>query len=55
MFDKVTGQPRLRIHISRHPLYVAGRRKAGRKYGFRPERQRLIDASGRAHQLLRWG
>ena len=44
MFDKVTGKPRLRIHISRHPLYVAGRRKAGRKYGFRPERQRLLDA-----------
>ncbi|MGK3194550.1 plasmid replication initiator RepA [Enterobacter soli] len=44
MFDKVTGRPRLRICISRHPLYVAGRRKAGRKYGFRPERQRLLDA-----------
>ncbi len=43
MFDKATGKPRLRIHISRHPLYVAGRRKAGRKYGFRPERQRLND------------
>lgn len=41
MFDKATGQPRLRTHISRHPLYVAGRRKAGRKYGFRTERQRL--------------
>ncbi|MFZ5210248.1 plasmid replication initiator RepA [Enterobacter kobei] len=44
MFDKVTGLPRLRIHISRHPLFVTGRRKAGRKYGFRPERQRLNDA-----------
>ncbi|HDR2893382.1 TPA: replication initiation protein [Enterobacter asburiae] len=44
MFDKATGQPGLRTHISRHPLYVAGRRKAGRKYGFRPERQRLNDA-----------
>ncbi|SAG90862.1 replication initiation protein [Enterobacter hormaechei] len=32
------------MHVSRHPLYVAGRRKAGRKYGFRPERQRLLDA-----------
>ena len=42
--DKVTGQVSLRMHVSRHPLYVAGRRKAGRKYGFRPERQRLLDA-----------
>lgn len=44
MFDRTTGQSRLRSHVSRHPLYVTGRRKAGRKYGFRPERQRLIDA-----------
>ncbi|HDR2795174.1 TPA: replication initiation protein, partial [Enterobacter asburiae] len=44
MFDRATGQARLRICISRHPLYVTGRRKAGRKYGFRPERQRLLDA-----------
>jgi len=44
MFDRKTGQSRLRSHVSRHPLYVTGRRKAGRKYGFRPERQRLIDA-----------
>ena len=42
--DKETGQVSLRMHVSRHPLYVAGRRKAGRKYGFRPERQRLLDA-----------
>lgn len=42
--DKETGQASLRMHISRHPLYVTGRRKAGRKYGFRPERQRLLDA-----------
>lgn len=42
--DNSTGQVSLRMHVSRHPLYVAGRRKAGRKYGFRPERQRLIDA-----------
>lgn len=42
--DKETGQISLRMHVSRHPLYVAGRRKAGRKYGFRPERQRLLDA-----------
>jgi len=44
MFDRTTGQSRLRSHVSRHPLYVTGRRNAGRKYGFRPERQRLIDA-----------
>lgn len=44
MFDRSTGQTRLRVHVSRHPLFVTGRRKAGRKYGFRPERQRLIDA-----------
>jgi len=44
MFDRTTGQSKLRSHVSRHPLYVTGRRKAGRKYGFRPERQRLIDA-----------
>lgn len=44
MFDSATGQPRLRIHVSRHPLFVTARRKAGRKYDFRPERQRLIDA-----------
>lgn len=42
--DRETGQISLRMHISRHPLFVAGRRKAGRKYGFRPERQRLLDA-----------
>jgi len=42
--DSETGQVSLRMHISRHPLYVAGRRKAGRKYAFRPERQRLLDA-----------
>lgn len=42
--DRETGQVSLRMHISRHPLFVAGRRKAGRKYGFRPERQRLLDA-----------
>lgn len=44
MFDRATGKTRLRVHVSRHPLFVTGRRKAGRKYGFRPERQRLIDA-----------
>ena len=44
MFDRTTRKTRLRVHVSRHPLFVTGRRKAGRKYGFRPERQRLIDA-----------
>ncbi len=44
MFDRTTGKTRLRVHVSRHPLFVTGRRRAGRKYGFRPERQRLIDA-----------
>lgn len=44
MSDRTTGKTRLRVHVSRHPLFVTGRRKAGRKYGFRPERQRLIDA-----------
>lgn len=44
MFDRTIGKNRLRVHVSRHPLFVTGRRKAGRKYGFRPERQRLIDA-----------
>lgn len=44
MFDKRTGRPRLRVHVSRHPLFVTGRRKAGRKYGFRPERRCLIDS-----------
>jgi len=44
MFDRTTGKTRLRVHVSRHPLFVTGRLKAGRKYGFRPERQRLIDA-----------
>lgn len=32
------------MHVSRHPLYVVSRRKAGRKYGFRPEYQHLLDA-----------
>ncbi|MCS3490819.1 hypothetical protein M2422_004568 [Enterobacter sp. SLBN-59] len=42
--NKTTGEVTLRAHVSRHPLFVAGRRKAGRKYAFRPERQRLMDA-----------
>ena len=44
MFDRTTGKTRLRVHVSRHPIFVIGRLRAGRKYGFRPERQRLIDA-----------
>lgn len=42
--NKTTGEVTLRAHVSRHPVFVAGRRKAGRKYAFRPERQRLMDA-----------
>ncbi|MGX5079538.1 plasmid replication initiator RepA [Enterobacter mori] len=42
--NKTTGEVTLRAHVSRHPLFVAGRHKAGRKYRFRPERQRLLDA-----------
>lgn len=42
--DSVTGEVRLRMHISLHPLYVKERRRAGRRYGFRPEKQRLLDA-----------
>lgn len=42
--DHATGEVRLRMHISLHPLYVKERRRAGRRYGFRPEKQRLLDA-----------
>lgn len=42
--DQATGEVRLRMHISLHPLYVKERRRAGRRYGFRPEKQRLLDA-----------
>lgn len=42
--DKKTGQVSLRMRISLHPLYVKERQRAGRKYKFRPERQRLLDA-----------
>lgn len=44
MKDPQTGQPRLRMHMSRHPLYVRERERAGRKYAFRPEKQCLLDA-----------
>lgn len=42
--DRSTGEVRLRMHVSLHPLYVRERRRAGRRYGFRPEKQRLLDA-----------
>ncbi|EKS4680070.1 replication initiation protein [Salmonella enterica] len=42
--DPETGEYSLRIHISLHPFYVQKRRLAGRKYAFRPEKQRLLDA-----------
>ena len=42
--DHATGEVRLRMHISLHPLYVKERLRAGRRYGFRPEKQRLLDA-----------
>ncbi len=42
--DPETGQCSLRMHMSLHPLYVRERQRAGRKYAFRPEKQRLLDA-----------
>ena len=42
--DPVTGQFSLRMHMSLHPFYVRERQRAGRKYAFRPEKQRLLDA-----------
>lgn len=42
--DAHTGEVSLRTHISRHPLFVAERQKAGRRYAFRPERRSLLDA-----------
>ncbi|MBJ9324946.1 replication initiation protein [Citrobacter freundii] len=42
--DPVTGKYSLRMHISLHPFYVQERQRAGRKYAFRPEKQRLLDA-----------
>lgn len=32
------------MHMSLHPFYVRERQRAGRKYAFRPEKQRLLDA-----------
>ena len=42
--DRETGEYNLRMHMSLHPFYVQKRRQAGRKYAFRPEKQRLLDA-----------
>ncbi|MEQ0076535.1 plasmid replication initiator RepA [Klebsiella sp. CN_Kp118] len=42
--DPATGQCRLRMHMSLHPFYVQERQRAGRRYAFRPEKQRLLDA-----------
>ncbi|WP_249428577.1 plasmid replication initiator RepA [Enterobacter bugandensis] len=39
-----TGEYSLRMHMSLHPFYVQKRRQAGRRYAFRPEKQRLLDA-----------
>jgi hypothetical protein len=42
--DPKTGEQTLRMRVSLHPLYIKYRRQAGRKYKFRPERQKLLDA-----------
>ena len=42
--DPLTGQHSLRMRMSRHPFYVQKRTFVGRKYAFRPEKQRLLDA-----------
>lgn len=42
--DPETGMPALRIHISRHPHYIQGRVRAGRKNRFKPEKARLVDS-----------
>ncbi|EEL7283746.1 TPA: replication initiation protein [Salmonella enterica] len=42
--DPVTGQYSLRMRMSLHPFYVQKREFSGRKYAFRPERRRLLDA-----------
>lgn len=42
--DPVTGRYSLRMHMSLHPFYVRERQRAARKYAFRPEKQRLLDA-----------
>lgn len=42
--DPTTGHSVLRMRMSLHPFYVRERQRAGRKYAFRPEKQRLLDA-----------
>lgn len=42
--DPDTGKTQLRKHMSRHPLYVKERQRAGRKNAFKPEKQRMIDS-----------
>lgn len=42
--DPETGVPSLRIHMSRHPHYIQGRIRAGRKNRFKPEKARLVDS-----------
>lgn len=42
--DSVSGQYHLRSRMSLHPLYLKERQRAGRKYAFRPEKRRMIDA-----------
>ncbi len=42
--DPETGHYFLRMHMSLHPFYVRERQRAGRKYTFRPEKRRLLDA-----------
>lgn len=42
--DPKTGAQTLRMRVSLHPLFVKYRQQAGRKYKFRPERQKLLDA-----------
>ncbi|WP_235424055.1 plasmid replication initiator RepA [Citrobacter koseri] len=42
--DPDTGMVQLRMHMSRHPLYIKERKRAGRKNRFKPEKSRLLDA-----------
>lgn len=42
--DPVTGEQRLRMHVSRHPYFLKERQRAGRKKAFYPARARLLDA-----------
>jgi len=44
MKNPETGNYQLRMRMSLHPFYVHARQRAGRKYAFRPEKQRLLDA-----------